>query len=72
MYLYLMAIPKSRIQLHENIEALENLSPKEMEEFGNAHFAWATKLGESGNLISGDGLQEIHSDTIYKSINTKQ
>ncbi len=49
---------KFLLLLHENIEALENLSPKEMEELGNAHFNWATKLGESGHLISGDGLQD--------------
>ncbi len=49
---------KFLLLLHENIEALENLSPKEMEELANAHLAWATKLGEKGHFISGDGLQE--------------
>lgn len=44
--------------LHENIESIKNLSPKEMEELGNAHFNWATKLGENGHFISGDGLQD--------------
>ena len=44
--------------LHEDIEKMENLSPKEMEELANAHMTWAEKLAESGHLISGDGLQQ--------------
>ncbi|MGV7107146.1 YciI family protein [Flavobacterium sp. U410] len=44
--------------LHEDIEKMSNLSPKEMEKLANAHMAWAEKLAESGHLISGDGLQE--------------
>ena len=44
--------------LHEDIEKMNNLSPKEMESLANAHIAWAGKLAESGHLISGDGLQE--------------
>lgn len=44
--------------LHEDIEKIDNLSPKEMEELANAHMAWAEKLAESGHLISGDGLQQ--------------
>ncbi len=71
---------KFLLLLHENIEALENLSPKEMEELVNAHFNWATKLGENGHFISGDGLQDStvrypqirngkKSDTSAKSFN---
>ena len=49
---------KFLLLLHEDIEKMSSLSPLEMEELGNAHFAWANKLAESGHLISGDGLHE--------------
>ncbi len=49
---------KFLLLLHEDIEIMEKLSPKEMESIGNAHIAWATKLGEQGYLLSGDGLEE--------------
>ena len=49
---------KFLLLLHEDIEKMSNLSPKEMEELGNSHMAWANKLAESGHLISGDGLHE--------------
>ncbi len=49
---------KFLLLLHEDIEKMRNLSPKEMEEIGNAHMRWANKLAESGHLISGDGLYE--------------
>lgn len=57
---------KFLLLLHENIETLENLSPKEMEELVNAHMAWATKLGEEEFLLSGDGLQERGTKIIGK------
>lgn len=44
--------------LHEDVEKLNELSPKEMEELANAHMNWANKLAEKGHLISGDGLHE--------------
>lgn len=44
--------------LHEDIEKLNELSPKEMEELANAHMNWANKLAEKGHFVSGDGLQE--------------
>lgn len=44
--------------LHEDVEQLNELSPKEMQELANAHMAWANKLAEAGHLISGDGLHE--------------
>ncbi len=44
--------------LHEDVEKISELSPKEMAELANAHMNWANKLGEAGYLISGDGLQE--------------
>ncbi len=44
--------------LHEDIEKMENLSVKEMQELVNAHMTWAEKLAKSGHFISGDGLQE--------------
>lgn len=49
---------KFLLLLHEDIEKMRNLSPKEMEELGNSHMTWANKLAESGHLISGDGLHE--------------
>ena len=49
---------KFLLLLHEDIEKMKDLSPKQMEELVNAHIAWAGKLAESGHLISGDGLQE--------------
>ena len=44
--------------LHEDVEKMDNLSPKDMEELAAAHMAWAEKLAQSGHFISGDGLQE--------------
>lgn len=49
---------KYLLLLHEDIEKMQALSPKEMEELIQAHMAWAEKLGESGHLLSGDGLEE--------------
>jgi len=49
---------KYLLLLHEDIEQMQKLSPKEMEELGKSHMAWAEKLGESGHLISGEGLEE--------------
>ncbi len=49
---------KFLLLLHEDIEKMRELSPKEMGELANDHIAWATKLAESGHLISGDGLNE--------------
>jgi len=42
--------------LHEDIQKMSELSPKEMQEVANAHMNWAKKLVEAGHLISGDGL----------------
>lgn len=44
--------------LHEDIQKMSELSPREMQEIAIAHMAWANKLAEAGNLISGDGLHE--------------
>lgn len=44
--------------LHEDIQKMSELSPKEMQEIANAHMIWASKLAEEGHLISGDGLHE--------------
>ena len=49
---------KFLLLLHEDIEQMKELSPKEIRELTNAHMAWAKKLAESGHLISGDGLNE--------------
>lgn len=42
---------KFLLLLHEDIEKMSDLSPKEMGELANAHIAWASKLAESGHLI---------------------
>ena len=49
---------KFLLLLHEDMEKMRALSPKEMGDLVNAHMAWATQLAESGHMISGDGLQE--------------
>ena len=49
---------KFLLLLHEDIEQMNELSPKEMGELAKAHMAWANKLAEAGQLISGDGLNE--------------
>ncbi|MBP1677305.1 MAG: hypothetical protein H6Q20_1864 [Bacteroidetes bacterium] len=43
--------------LHEDIQKMSALSPKEMQELANAHMNWANKLAADGHLISGDGLK---------------
>ncbi|TRZ42244.1 YciI family protein [Robertkochia solimangrovi] len=49
---------KFLLLLHEDLEQINDLSPKEMEALFHAHMNWANQLAESGNLISGDGLHE--------------
>lgn len=44
--------------LHEDMEQMQELSPKEMEALIGAHMAWAKKLAEEGYLVAGDGLEE--------------
>lgn len=44
--------------LHEDIEKMRELSPKEMEGLINVHMEWAAQLAASGHLVSGDGLHE--------------
>lgn len=62
---------KFLILLHEDIESLHRLSPKDMEELVKAHMEWATKLGEEGRLISGDGLDENGTRIVGKSLTIK-
>jgi len=49
---------KFLLLLHDNVEKLKQLSPKEMEELVQAHMAWSMDLSKSGNLIEGEGLEE--------------
>lgn len=49
---------KFLLLLHDDMNMIGNLSPKEMEELVNAHMAWANQLSERGNLIEGEGLEE--------------
>ncbi|MFS4415129.1 YciI family protein [Maribacter sp. 2307ULW6-5] len=49
---------KYLLLLHEDIGQMQKLSLDEMEALGKAHMAWAEKLGESGHLLSGEGLEE--------------
>lgn len=44
--------------LHDDIQEVAQLSPKEIEELTKAHIAWAEQLAGSGHLVAGDGLQE--------------
>ena len=49
---------KFLLLLHEDAGQMSKLSPKEMEKLVEAHMEWASKLGESGHMLAGDGLQE--------------
>lgn len=44
--------------LHEDVQKMAELSPREIQEIAEAHMQWAVKLAEKGHLISGDGLHE--------------
>lgn len=44
--------------LHEDVQKMAELSPREIQEIAQAHMQWAAKLAEQGHLISGDGLHE--------------
>lgn len=57
---------KYLLLLHEDAEQMSRLSPKEMEELVSAHLQWATKLGESGIMLSGEGLQESGTQIVGK------
>jgi hypothetical protein len=49
---------KFLLLLHEDIQKMNVLSPKEMQDIVQAHMDWSTKLVEAGHLVAGDGLQE--------------
>ncbi len=49
---------KFLLLLHEDIEMMSKLSPKEMGELLDAHINWTTNLAKQGVLLSGDGLEE--------------
>jgi hypothetical protein len=49
---------KYLLLLHEQVEQMKNLSPKEMQELITQHMDWANQLAEKGQLVSGDGLEE--------------
>ncbi|MEM8891271.1 MAG: YciI family protein [Bacteroidota bacterium] len=49
---------KYLLLLHDQVESIKKLSPKEMEELVNAHIAWAEDLAKNDTLISGEGLEE--------------
>jgi hypothetical protein len=49
---------KFLLLLHEDVEKMQQLSPKEIQELTKAHMEWANKLAGSGHLISGEGLDE--------------
>ena len=49
---------KYLVLLHEDLEKMKDLSPKEMQDLVNAHMAWAEKLAAAGHLIEGEGLEE--------------
>jgi hypothetical protein len=49
---------KFLLLLHDDMDQISALSPKQMEDLIKAHMDWASKLADKGHLISGDGLQE--------------
>lgn len=49
---------KYLLLLHEDVEAMKVLSPKEMENLVNDHMAFAEKLNQKGFFIAGDGLEQ--------------
>ncbi|MEL6592834.1 MAG: YciI family protein [Bacteroidota bacterium] len=49
---------KYLLLLHEDVQQLQALSPKEMGEIVQAHMLWTEQLAQSGNLIAGEGLEE--------------
>lgn len=57
---------KFLLLLHEDAEQMSKLSPKEMEELVNAHLNWATKLGQAGIMVGGEGLQETGTQIVGK------
>ena len=62
---------KFLLLLHDDVEKMSQLSPKDFERLTASHFAWAEKLAEAGHLISGEGLDEKRititgSDSIVK------
>lgn len=62
---------KFLLLLHEDVEKMGELSPKEMGELARAHMEWAGKLEASGHLIAGDGLNEhgvriVGKDSVIK------
>lgn len=54
----LKRMKKFLLLLHEDLEKMSELSPKEMGDLVQAHTQWASEPAESGHLISGDGLSE--------------
>ncbi len=57
--------------LHEDIEELGKLSPKDMEALVGSHVAWAQMLAEKGLLVSGDGLEEGGTQIVGKNATIK-
>ncbi|MEM6806622.1 MAG: YciI family protein [Bacteroidota bacterium] len=49
---------KYLLLLHDEIESIKKLSPKEMEDLIQAHMAWAEDLAKNNLLIEGEGLEE--------------
>ncbi len=57
--------------LHEDMPAMEKLSPQEMEKLVQSHMDWAQKLRDEGHFLAGDGLspegKQIHGkDSLVK------
>ncbi|NER16606.1 YciI family protein [Spongiivirga citrea] len=49
---------KYLLLLHDDLQTIQNLSPKEMEGLVQAHMDWTKKLDAAGHLIAGEGLEE--------------
>lgn len=57
---------KFLLLLHEDIEAMQALSPKEMNQLIEAQMAWTNQLAEKGHLLAGDGLEETGVQIVGK------
>ena len=57
--------------LHEDAEAVKNLSPEQMQELVGQHMQWSEKLQKNGNYVGGSGLDQngkriVGKDAIIK------
>ncbi len=51
-------MPKYMLLLHDDMAALSQLSPEEMQRVLSQYMAWSDKLGASGHLRGGEKLKD--------------